>query len=253
MRLVIREMFAAAAEQRPSTSISPTWLLPRRPSDQHLPHLTAELAAHLARQFFARAIRELDANPMLARELDPEEADDLRREMDNREAALRGGADHADPTLDIEVSILRGAGLYAPVDAPATKLLREYIRRALVQFGAIKRARFEGDYRDVITDALFVEPIAKDVVHSPSGPGPETSFEAVIEKWGRERNVWPKGLATARSAAKRFEVSVGALPVEKITVSEIIQFKDGLLAEGLTPANANTIIGRLRTLLQFAL
>lgn len=99
MRLVIREMFAATVEHRPASVIRPTWAAPHRPSDQHLPHLTDELAARLARQFFARAIRGLDANPIRASELDPEQADYFQREMDNRDAALWGGSDRDDPTL----------------------------------------------------------------------------------------------------------------------------------------------------------
>ena len=75
----------------------------------------------------------------------------------------------------------------------------------------------------------------------------------IIDEWGREREVRPKGLADHRAVAKWFEDRVGPLAISQISRQHVIDFKNKLRDEGQSQANLKVKLSRLRTLLGYAM
>jgi integrase len=128
------------------------------PDDPSLPLLTASQAAPLVRQFVRKALMQMDAEPALLEYDNHDRLAAYRIELEDRQSRLTGPLDneHDDLASGAEISILRGANLRSEISSDASKLLRSYIRRALVQLGAIALARLDQDFSVGITDALFV-------------------------------------------------------------------------------------------------
>ena len=59
----------------------------------------------------------------------------------------------------------------------------------------------------------------------------------IIDEWGRERGVRPKGLADHRVVAKWFEDRLGPLAISEIGRQHVIDFKNRLRDEGQSQAN----------------
>lgn len=75
----------------------------------------------------------------------------------------------------------------------------------------------------------------------------------IVDRWAAERKVMEKTKDASAAAARWFYEHAGRIPVDKITRRHILDFKDKLLADGQSPANTNTKISRLATLIQWAM
>lgn len=128
-----------------------------RPRGEQFPHLLAAQAQGLAQKLFFEAMKEMDRDPWLAAHLSPDQANDRRMELTNRLVEAQGHCDEEGPDFiaGAETNVLSQAGLQADPDSEAGQLLREYLRRAIAQLAAIRLARFDGDFSDDISDALF--------------------------------------------------------------------------------------------------
>lgn len=78
------------------------------------------------------------------------------------------------------------------------------------------------------------------------------SLNEVLTKWAAERKPQPRTVAIAKRIVSRFEEIVSAIPIGAITKQNVVAFKDGLLADGSSPANVNQYLTILNTLLNFA-
>jgi len=164
-RIETARVEALRSFQPAPSGILRTHVRAKRPTDPRLPLLRAEDAARLAIDFFHYQIRELDA-------LAPTGWDDgdnqkaLRQELAHRLAILRspeGLGDEEHPALAAETLLLQQRRLRAPPSDHPSRLLREYLRRALLQLVAIEGSRLDGDYSTVVTDPLFAPPLASSV------------------------------------------------------------------------------------------
>jgi len=180
-KLALTRVEAARAEAfrsfqpRPFGIVSSTARL-RRSDDARLPLLRAEDAASFSIAFFHDQMLELDAQAP-ASWGDNAERDAAYQELEHREAILKSpnpdeGEEH--PALGAETLLLQKKGMRAPMAEHPSRLLREYLRRALVQLVAIEKARFYGDFSVPITDPLFVSsgiaPSAATVAMRETGP-----------------------------------------------------------------------------------
>jgi integrase len=74
----------------------------------------------------------------------------------------------------------------------------------------------------------------------------------IVPIWAAERRAAPKTVDAHEAAARWLEQRAGRVPLDRLTRKHILTFKDKMLAEGVTPANANVKLNRLKTLLNFA-
>ncbi|MGC6401173.1 DUF6538 domain-containing protein [Sphingomonas sp. FW199] len=77
--------------------------------------------------------------------------------------------------------------------------------------------------------------------------------DTIVPRWAAERKVAAKTKDTHASVARRFYNKMGRMPVDKVTRRDVLSFKDRLIEDGQSIANINTIIGRLATLMQWAM
>lgn len=129
----------------------------------------------------------------------------------------------------------------------------------MAQSCKIELARLKGDYSDRITDRLFrgVVPdqgnVALPKVEAAVVPKGTTSLDPdIVDRWAKERKVSPKGVDKHRAVARWFHEYAGVIPVENITKRDVLAFKNKMVEEGVTAANANTKLSCLRTLLGYA-
>ncbi len=130
-----------------------------RPSNNKLAILQPIEAERLVQKFFFDSMRQIDANPVAAHDMPANEAADYRIELNQERALLTGAHNPRDevPTGDLENRILQENGFRCEWDSEAGKLLREHLRRASLQLLDIRRARFDGDFSDHISDSLFAK------------------------------------------------------------------------------------------------
>lgn len=231
----------------------------QRADDDDLPHLTRAHAATLARSFFRRALLDMDAEPPQRPNLTTEQQFDVRAELQDRQQALLGwgNEDQDDLILGPEITVLKNAGFRCDPASEPRALLREYLRRAMVQLGALRLARLDGDYSDRIVDNLFQPTVADTMFSDPAGPPISTTSGTMldtilVDRWAKERSVSPKGVDKHRAAARWFYERVGSKGVEAITKADVLTFKNRMIEEGVTAANANAKLSCLRTLLGYA-
>ncbi len=162
----------AAAEFRAAFStkagtIQPTFPTITCPIAGEGAELSLSGARSLAQHYFSSAKRELDASPWLASDFEPDRRYLIREELAAQLAALDGtdGPTNRDYVASVETSVLRDAGVFAEPGSDAGRLLREYLRRAMVQLGILRLARFDGDFSKANSDALFGE-----IIGDTSGP-----------------------------------------------------------------------------------
>ena len=131
----------------------------QRPEEAHLTLLTTADALGLARSYFRSALQHLDANPVFPADLDRLTLQRLEQELDDREGWLRNpnGSDDEHPALAAEIGLLKHSGFRSVYDSEASELLREYLRRGMLQLVAIERARLVSDFTVVNSDPLFVD------------------------------------------------------------------------------------------------
>lgn len=158
-RIEARARFAATVAREKNVGIQSSVMRLQRPKAANLPLLTLDHCRALARAFFIDALRDLDTKPLAAANLDDDTAYDLRCEMDDQIAMLEASADAFEdapnPVDGAEASVLERSRLAAPLTSESSILLREYLRRAMLQIAQMERARFDGDYTDALTDSLF--------------------------------------------------------------------------------------------------
>jgi integrase len=223
----------------------------RFPSAPSLPQLSDEQAVALATRYLRERLLELtregDAEPF-----DPEWA----RELDHRIAMLGDSQDDQTSrwTQEQAARLLIHHGIAAEPHRGAGLLLVSLIRRALLQLIKIRRARLTGDFSDQITDSAFRNQNVSAVALAPAAKSAGSTMldGELIDLWAAERKVSPKGIDKHKAVVRWFYDRVGRLAVEDITVSHVIDFKNSMVRDGVTAANANTKLSCLRTLLQYA-
>jgi integrase len=181
-----------------------------------------------------------------------------RDELIDRHRRLVGPEteDEIDEVEGVLIATLCNANLSALPTDDAALLLRQYLRRAMAQAASLRLARFDGDYSDCISDTLF----RFDQVASTPAPAvrarpirDRVDLETVlIERWSVERKVSPKGIDKHKAAARWFAERTGIRDVGEITKADVLAFKDKMVGEGVSPANANAKLSCLRTLLSYA-
>ena len=211
---------------------------PKAPSDPKLPVLTTGQAAILARSFFQRALFEIDLQSSRTGRLTKDQLFDLQTELQDRQQAVLGHADEEqdDPVLGAQISVLRAAGLRSELQSEAALLLREYLRRAMVQLGALRLARLDGDFSDRITDGLFAN--RAEVEHAfPISimNGGQFSLEEALDRYEAEvidlRGITYKSAEKQRSFLRLLRDHFGRKTVlAEISRTNCNQFRD-LLAK----------------------
>jgi integrase len=109
--------------------------------------------------------------------------------------------------------------------------------------------------------------LAREAAKSPPEPTPSSEpvavatevatadgpyLEDIIPKWAAERRSTPKTVDAHKAVVRWFEERAGHVPLRSLARRHVLVFKDKMLAEGVTPANANVKLTRLRTLLNYA-
>ena len=79
-----------------------------------------------------------------------------------------------------------------------------------------------------------------------------TTWDELIDKWAFERKKDAKSKGAHAAVARWFSERVGCKPIEMITKRDVLDFKDKLIAEGVSASNINVKLTRLRTLLNYA-
>ena len=232
------------------------------PDDPKLPLLTTEQAAALARRHFHEALRLLDLEPPIPAHLTKDDLFAWRAERETLLARMGGQepADGIDELHGLKVSVLREAGVRADPASDACNGLHNYLRRSVAQSLRIELARLDGDYSDVITDALFASRPSHeqgDVTSSETTRGGAlsrgTSLDPeLVDQWKRERKVSAKGVDKHRAVARWFQERIGPKPVQAITKQDVLTFKKLMVEEGVSAANANAKLSCLRTLFSYA-
>lgn len=143
----------------------------KRPDAPHLPLLTIDDAGRIARAYFQRELVQLDIAPVFAQSFDKHEAARLREELAHRLgelAFLPADEDVEHPALAVEIALLTEEGRRSPYDSRASLLLREYLRRAMLQIAKVEQARFDGDFSDQVDDVLFQSTYTAASISRPS-------------------------------------------------------------------------------------
>lgn len=228
-----------------SRSLGAAW-----PVDPQRPRLSRELAAPLARAFFRKLMDALDIEPLVL-EMD---RTSTRQELEDRYAVLTQPGER-DEVRGEQIWVLNEAKLRGDYLDPACVALRNYLQRALAQLTALRLARLDGDYRDQITDALFQSSDPVPQTTKPEALMALTSTPLnpdLLDHWAKERGVAAKGVDKHRAVIRWFIERGGPPSAEAITRKHVIEFKDTMIDEGVTAANANAKLSCLRTLLGFA-
>lgn len=231
------------------------------PCDENLPLLRTDHTAPLAQAFFAETMRGLDGEaPASWAKGDPEWRS-WREELENILAHLTGPETERGEgyVVGATIRVLAKAGLRTEPASEACNLLHNYLRRAMAQSYRIMLARLNGDHSDQIADRLFGDLSSghRDVGVNVTEPGQErvgtTSLDPdILDRWAKERKVSAKGVDKHRAVARWFREYTGAIPVEAITRKDVLSFKNRLVENGISAANANTKLSCLRTLLGYA-
>jgi integrase len=77
-------------------------------------------------------------------------------------------------------------------------------------------------------------------------------LSVVADKWAAEQKPGHRAETRARKVIEDFEALNGKLTVQAVTKQHVLAYKDALIAEGQSPANANLLIGWVGTMLIFA-
>ena len=156
-REIIAARFRDAAVPQ-QNGIVPSVKRRQRPDGLHLPLLSTDDVAALARNFFERELLHLDMSPVFPQTLPKDVAERIEQELEHRVAELTFVDDDEEvehPALATEIGLLAEAGFRSPYDSRASVLFREYLRRALLQIAKIEHARFSGNFAFRPDDELF--------------------------------------------------------------------------------------------------
>lgn len=74
----------------------------------------------------------------------------------------------------------------------------------------------------------------------------------IVDQWKAEGSKRPKTVAMVKATAGKFHVGIGKIPVDQITKSHLIDFKNRLLLEGQSVANVNIRLSHISLLLGWA-
>ncbi|MHA3793610.1 site-specific integrase [Sphingomonas sp. YL-JM2C] len=136
---------------------------PRRrwPDDPAWPLLKQEDVLGMVQGYFQLGLIQLDANELLKGSLTPEVEQQIKQDIDSQIADLKAtDDDFEDGTVGTAIGLLHQAGVRTPYMSEPAKLLRAYLRRAMVQLLTIERARLDGDFSVASTDPRFsIQPI----------------------------------------------------------------------------------------------
>lgn len=163
----------------------------------------------------------------------------VRREKAFTEGRLKDFQDYLAGVYGDAEEYLR-TGLHPFEDTP------EPVWKLAAKLQAIKAIRdnVELPYQEV-TDAVMLSVSPISIASSPS-------LHKVVSMWAAERKPQPRTITKMNRVIDRFIEMVGVHEVSSVTKRNCIDFKDGLLAAGSTPANVNQYLTELNTLLNFA-
>lgn len=234
--------------QRTTAELTSAW-------PAHFPAwLTESLALQLATEHFRAELRQLDREQFPSRG-----SENWHRYVENIDGDLASLTEEdascqscAASVLAIE--LLHTHRLSAAATSSQAELLRAYLRRSMLQIGALRHARLHGDYRDQISDRLFQHRQALPEQFSKQNKLSSGLMldGKVVDLWAQERKPVQKGIDDHRSAARWFYARVGEKPVDELTSDDFRLFKSKLLEEGKSPANIKQKLSRLSTLMQWA-
>ena len=144
---------------------------PVRPTDTSLPLMTDLDARRLARDYLLAARLELDASPP-DDAMDAQRRDEYVMEVEDRIAMFRSPEDTGTMRVvqSIEADLLTKARMRSDFLSPEAHLLRELVRRAVLQIAQMERRHLDGDYSKGFDDVAFLEPVVASPVYSPSLP-----------------------------------------------------------------------------------
>lgn len=130
---------------------------------------------------------------------------------------------------------------------------------------ALLAARVVEAERGILRVRTIPEPTEKLADSAQEAPKPRTARQgsapplrtsvrltAVVDAWAKERQPEPQTVQIADKVVRRFYEHVGPVPVQDMTRTHVLQFKDALLASGQTATNTNKQLTILGTLLGFA-
>lgn len=138
-------------------------------------------------------------------------------------------------------------------DAVVTQFA-EVVRRGLIEVTRRRLGRLEDANGQAFHDALF-DPATAASDDNVTGTIMLTTDDDtgdLVGLWAAERKPRDKTVDSHRAAARWFHDRIGVKPVAAITKADVLAFKAKLVEEGRTSANIKTMLGRVRTLLQWA-
>ena len=179
------DQLRAYAEQVTSgngSGIMPTALHPTRSFNPSSPELTLEAVTQLAQLHYRQAKLKLDHENLTSRDLDG---------LEEVEAELATLADSKHPNAcrwaeAEEIKLLSEHRLRTDPTSEASRLMREYLRRSLVQIARLRHARMRGDYLDVISDAMFRDGLSASPAPIPVPHSGGITFNQLIELYDAE-------------------------------------------------------------------
>lgn len=233
-------------------------LLARNAAGAHV--LAEDQARGLAQQHFQAQLHRLDLESLPSQSA--EEWELVLREVQAEMSSLEEVDDpnSSRSTEAAEIILLNKHGLSADPSSEASRLLRAYLRRSMLQIARLRYARLHDDHTDQVTDRLFhgcgagqsqVGQSRRAILST--SPYPVAMLDkTIIDGWAAEAKPKQKTIDAQRAVAQWFYDRTSRKPVSTITRQDVLAFKAKLVSEGQTPANIKTKLSRLRTLLQWA-
>lgn len=168
------------------SGIRPTAFRPTRNLDPALTELTTDAAASLAVRHFQFGLLELDREAISS-----VKSPNWKRQIEEVEHDLAAFADADDPNTcrraeAAEIALLSGQRLRAEPSSEASQLLRQYLVRSMLQLARLKCARLHGDYRDEISDRLFLSNPATQAHSAEASKTKAVTLQKLIELFEEE-------------------------------------------------------------------
>lgn len=156
--------------------------------------------------------------------------------------------------LEVQRAFRKSTAELTPREAAMRDLLRdaEYRAMAAEERAAIARDAQRAIERRGFTPSEVVTTAASPVAQVAQLKKSGVDLARIVELWAAERKPRPKTRDAYAAVARWFDARRGAKPVASIAKADVLGFKDALVREGVTPANINTKLDRLSTLMQWA-
>lgn len=230
-----------------------------------------------AKRLHARLWVALDDEFSAHRQQQPHGPDAAIREKLRQIARARAAAPPAPPPSDAEIELQReqaAASFREAFEEECEYEAREFDRREILEILDVPEQFLDAKQRalkDILTDARWDVKVAQWRAESTPKQNPASSpalssattvktglsvsstpFSTLIERWKRSQNPTPRTHRDHQTIANVFTAQMQVTAVDDVTGDHLVRFMDWLLAEGDTPSNIKTKLGRLKTLLSFA-